>query len=88
MSHPRNRRERFVIGDTKGKRRAIGYWNGFLHEKQHGKFEEAQELLLGNTRKRRNTTKLCSCPMCGNQRKFYGRTFQEIKHRDSSLKDF
>jgi len=68
MSYPRNRLERFVIGDTKGKRRANGYWNGFCFEKDP---KVRKERLERNARIRRNTTKLCSCYMCGNPRKFF-----------------
>lgn len=82
MSHPRNRLERFVIGNTKGKRRATGYWGNYHYIQDP---EERKKLLKLATAKRRSTTKLCSCPMCGNQRKFYGRTMQEIKY--CSLKE-
>lgn len=82
MSHPRNRLERFVIGDTKGKKRGYRYWNGFYFEKDP---KEREERLLMASRKRRNTTKLCSCIMCGNKRRIYGLSLQERKHNESLL---
>lgn len=81
MSHPKNRLERFLTGKNKGLRRGIGYWNGFLDERKKGNQEEAQRLLEGNARIRRNTTKLCSCPLCGNPRKIFNeQSRQELKY--------
>lgn len=82
MSHPVNRRERFVIGDTKGKKRGYGYWGGFYYMRDA---KEREEHLAIASRKRRNTTKLCSCAMCGNQRKLYGLSMQERKYEESLL---
>lgn len=82
MSHPRNRLERFVIGNTKGKKRGEGYWKNCNFKD----LIEKERFLKLATAKRRNTTKLCSCYMCGNQRKIYGYTLQE-KRFESSLKD-
>jgi hypothetical protein len=83
MSHPGNRLERFVIGNTKGKKR--GYdWGDFYYIEDP---KEREESLAIASRKRRNTTKLCSCATCGNQRRLYGLSMQEIKNRDSSLTD-
>jgi hypothetical protein len=84
MSHPGNRLERFVIGDTKGKRRGAGYWDSYRWIKDPNEREKAIHLAAA---RRRNTTKLCSCAMCGNQRRLYGLSMQEIKNRDSSLTD-
>lgn len=72
MSHPRNRQERFLIGKCKGERRAKGYWAGMPSILQNIEFMARLARLL------RNTTKLCSCCMCGNSRKFFNeKTLQE-----------
>ena len=73
MSHPLNRRERFLIGDCKGRKRCAGYWRGVT--------DGAPDWWLWNQRKRRDTTKLCSCTGCGNPRRHFGeRTVQERRH--------
>lgn len=60
MSHPRNKRERFLIGKWKGKKRAEG---------MTGPMDSWSEKWFTNTsRALRNTTKICSCEMCGNPR--------------------
>lgn len=59
MSYPKNKRERFLIGKHKGIRRALGEMDGFSSKEY---FERWAYL-------RRNTTKLCSCSMCGNPRR-------------------
>ena len=66
MSHPRNKRERFLIGERKGLKRSKGYWNCFPEIQDR---KEAERLTLSNARVRRNTTKLCSCEICGNPRR-------------------
>jgi len=74
MSHPCNKRERFLIGDREGRRRSKGRCN-FRTVKERQKYQDA-------FRKRyRNTTKLCSCEMCGNPRRLRGElTMQERRH--------
>lgn len=57
MSHPRNKRERFLIGKHKGEKRA----EGLLESRTCRWFVETSRAL-------RNTTSLCSCHMCGNPR--------------------
>ena len=56
MSHPTNRRERFHKGEHLGEKRAFGEmgYKGFSEKAAY---------------KRRDTTKLCSCSMCGNPRR-------------------
>lgn len=77
MSHPQNKRERFLIGKHKGKLRAEGYWRGV--DTQH----EEPGWMEWNCQLRRDTTKLCSCYMCGNERRHFGlKTFQERKHNE------
>ena len=66
MSHPKNKRERFEIGKRKGWKR-IQNWNG------------SKDNLIIWSQQRRNTTKICSCSICGNARKYYGKTTQEQK---------
>ena len=67
MSHPKDRRERFLKGKTKGEKRAFRELGGekFLWEDP----KKRKKLLERASYLRRNTTKLCSCSMCGNQRK-------------------
>jgi hypothetical protein len=57
MSHPGNKRERFLIGDRKGQRRVVGH----CIYKTKG---DRQEYLNTASKRRRNTTKLCSCFLC------------------------
>lgn len=87
--HPHNRRERELIGRLKGIKRAKGYWNDFKWE--HDK-KEVEKLLKANAQIRQDTTKLCSCMMCGNpRRKLDEITRQELKDVefiDSELDDF
>ena len=69
MSHPIDRRQRFLIGMRKGEKRAKGYWNRVAGTPEWFKLQGAL---------RRDTTKLCSCPMCGNPRRLLGElTMQE-----------
>ena len=66
MSHPKDRRHRFLIGETKGKRRGYRYWNGMKDIKDDA---EKEKLLKKASYRRRDTTKCCSCSMCGNPRR-------------------
>ena len=75
MAHPRNKRERFLIGNRKGIARSDGYWNNYQG------ISWTEEAVKVGRYKRRNTTKLCSCVMCGNDRKHFGMiTMQEQRH--------
>ena len=77
MSHPLNKRERFLVGKRKGRKRAKRYWNNFPYLTDE---DERKKLIESNSQSRRNTTKLCSCEMCGNPRKYYREiTLQEKK---------
>jgi hypothetical protein len=74
MSHPGNKRERFLIGDRKGQRRVVGH----CIYKTKG---DRQEYLDVASKRRRSTTTLCSCAMCGNPRRLRGEiTMQERRH--------
>jgi hypothetical protein len=63
MSHPTNRRERFLIGKKLGEKRAFGQYNSSPTLQGDLEFMRRAEYL------RRDTTKLCSCSMCGNPRR-------------------
>ena len=63
MSHPTNRRERFLIGKKLGEKRAFGHYMG--SPALHGD----PEVMRSAEYLRRDTTKLCSCSMCGNPRR-------------------
>lgn len=86
MSHPKDRRERFLIGVNKGKRRGWGYWNGATWFKDEA---ERQAFLERCARDRRDTTKPCSCSMCGNRRKWSKDrlTMQEKRFAESAQKE-
>ena len=60
MSHPKNRKERFLIGVHKGIRRSKGM-------NCRGDFDE--EWFKITSQFLRHTTKPCSCSMCGNPRR-------------------
>lgn len=78
--HPHNRRERELIGRLKGIKRAKGYWNDLKWEQDKKKVEE---LLKKNEQIRQDTTKICSCMMCGNPRNKLGEvTRQEVKDEE------
>ena len=83
MSHPKDRRHRFIIGQRKGERRAVGYSPYFFHS------DEDKKRWI---RFRRNTTTLCSCSMCGNPRRNeWGKarlTMQERKFKEACEKYF
>ena len=66
MSHPLNKRERFLVGKRKGLKR-VPSW---IYSKE-------ERIKWGRTH--RNTTKNCNCIMCRNPRKSGELTFQEIK---------
>jgi len=75
MSHPKNRRDRFLIGKKLGEKRAEGYW-GSCPDITQENMERAAYL-------RRDTTKLCSCVMCGNARRLLKElTMQEKKFNE------
>ena len=88
MSHPKNKRERFLIGDHKARKRFYGEtvtWTWpeeWTEEKKEQWFQHAIAL-------RRKTTKLCSCQMCRNPRhSIYYKgdsrlTMQEVKFKQS-----
>ncbi len=60
MSHPKNRRERHLLGVYNGIRRAEGI-------RCTGTFSKAW--VIRHNQVLRNTTKICSCSMCGNPRR-------------------
>jgi hypothetical protein len=84
MSHPKDRRHRFLIGKKKGEERGYRYWNGMkglIYKNQ-----PRDEVLERAFYLRRNTTKLCSCSMCGNPRRVAWKdklTMQEKKFFES-----
>lgn len=79
MSHPKNKRERFLVGVKKSKPRVMN----FLSYREKDKHPE---LVLKWERQHRNTTKICSCMMCGNPRKYFNvKTFQEIKFESRGI---
>jgi hypothetical protein len=78
MSHPKNKRERFLSGDKKGKKRTDNYL------KELAVLPNVDKAFCNKAKaKRRDTTKLCSCAMCGNPRKFFDeKTMQEKRLED------
>jgi len=68
MSHPKDRRERFLIGVNKGRKR-VALW-----------FTSDSEAKAGQERHHRDTTKRCGRRCCANPRKWEGiKTLQEKK---------
>jgi len=67
MSYPKNKRERFVNGDNKAKRRFYGEITALSTSGESE--EEKRKWEAKEIAKRRKTTKLCSCSMCGNPRR-------------------
>ena len=79
MSYPSNKRERFQIGDRKGRKRVAAWF--------YGDSPPDEDFRRKSIRYHRNTTKTCSCMMmCCNPRKRGELTLQELKFL-SSLKD-
>lgn len=82
MSHPKDRRERFLKGQYKGEKRAFGMFSA--------KFRwECPESFIKWVRRYRNTTKLCGQSCCTNPRHNgwntgrSGLTLQELKFLES-----
>ena len=72
--HPCNKLERRRIGEIRCKKRVYL----FLTKRER---IEKPHLMWLRSRRLRNTTKTCSCPMCGNPRKFFKeKTIQEKKY--------
>ena len=78
MSYPKNKRERFQVGERKSYKRVSGW---FYVDNPDEEFRKK------SAKHHRNTTKKCSCIMCCcNPRKRGELTLQELKFL-SSLKD-
>lgn len=78
MSHPKNRRDRFLKGYHHGLRR-IKYYLGEHND---------PEWVENYTRRLRQTGKSCSCVMCGNPRKWYRvKTLQERREDEKYSKE-
>ena len=72
MSHPEDRRHRFLISVNKGMKR-VSTWN-------FGRSKEEQKKGIENqARRHRDTTKSCGQWCCANRRKWEGLTRQELK---------
>ena len=86
MSHPTNRRERFLKGCYKGEKRALGLYQYEERLKYPENFERAARVLRG-------TTKLCGRPCCANPRhngwnQGLGKlTLQELKYEEKLRTD-
>ena len=80
MPHPSNKHERDNISRNKGKRRGEIVFSCSMCNNTDLKLKEKFMYL------RKNTTKLCSCFMCGNKRKYFNeKTMQEQKQEESYL---
>lgn len=79
MSHPKNKRDRFLKGNNKALKR-VSLW--FLSDDpRNDKWKKV------SITRHRNTTKKCNHVCCGNPRRYFGElTFQERRFLDS-LKD-
>lgn len=71
--HPKNKKHRFIIGKRKALKRAKGCVIDNITDEE----------LLFRSQNLRNSTKTCSCVMCGNPRRYFtdkGQyTIQELK---------
>jgi len=83
--HPSNKYERRVIEKTKGYRRAKGLQEGWYWTNGN-----KDEWMYINSRILGNTTKRCSCSMCGNPRRegFDPLTLQELKDHEFVASEF
>lgn len=71
MSHPKDKRDRFLKGECKGRKRTFG--DALVTKGEVPRW----------IRMHRNTTKLCSCTMCGNPRRKWKKiTLQEEREND------
>jgi len=61
MSHPKDRRDRFLKGKHLGEKRARGLYSSRELRRNPESFEKASRVL-------RDTTKLCGRPCCANPR--------------------
>jgi hypothetical protein len=85
MSHPKDRHERFLIGKKLGEKRGYRYWNGFKFIRDE---EQRKEDLRIASFKRRDTTKLCSCMMCGNPRRMSSKKDVKLTMQERKLPDW
>ena len=80
MSRPINKHERFLVGKRKGQKRATGYWR-YVREWKSPVSVKESDWKNKQACLRRDTTKLCSCVMCGNPRRLLKEiTIQEKRY--------
>ena len=80
MSHPKNKRERLRVANTKARRRVSLFFTDMDKEQQKAYTEKHLPLY-------RDTTTKCSAMCCGNPRKFFNqKTLQERKYLESYLR--
>jgi len=88
--HPHNKRERELIGKVKGLRRARQELiHNTIIKNKFDLLEKQKEIATH----REDITKICSCSMCGNPRRYFKHaiTKQEFKNEEfakSELEDF
>ena len=80
MSHPVNRRDRFLRGVLKSKKRVSNFYT-------HMEKEDRISLTKMHIHRYRNVTVICSSPgCCGNRRRYYNElTMQELRYGQGSL---
>jgi hypothetical protein len=77
MSHPSNRKERNLLGKYKGKKRASTLETVVQSPDKRNQVRP-KDFVEHWAGRFKDTTKLCSCPLCGNPRKFFkDETMQE-----------
>jgi len=79
--HPFNKHERVLKGKKKGKKRAalLVPFDNWSNKNQTA----AQQIRTRLEHAHRDTSKTCSCAMCGNPRKYFNEpTIQEQKSND------
>jgi len=73
----------FPIKSTKRAQRRSSKRRKINQAKQVAKIFGVQEKWIRPWAARNaDNLKKCSCPMCGNQRRHYGKTFQELKYSE------
>jgi len=76
MSRPQSKADRIAVGKTKGKKRAVGLMGA----------KAKADVIEHWGHRLKDTSKMCSCAMCGNpRRKFKEKTIQEKKHLQSDI---
>ena len=81
MSHPTNKKDRIKRGVKKSFLRSI-----FHFPKKD--ILDNPDWVERDMKHHRNTTKICSCPMCGNPRKYFNEKTRQEKQNDRKNNEY